>query len=54
MEFINDDIFVSNDDGVHAEGIRILVNELLLRGHNVYVCAPEFERSLWFSAMDLV
>lgn len=37
-------ILVTNDDGVHAEGIRQLVN-VLRRRHEVVVVAPDRERS---------
>lgn len=38
-------ILVSNDDGIHAEGIYVLVEELKRAGHNVYVVAPFKEES---------
>ena len=38
-------IFVSNDDGVYAEGIQVLISELLDQGHHVFVCAPSDDRS---------
>lgn len=39
-------ILVSNDDGIHAEGIRVLAQRLAQdRTHEVYVVAPEEERS---------
>ena len=37
-------ILVSNDDGIAANGIRVLTEELAKR-HNVYVIAPDRERS---------
>lgn len=37
-------ILISNDDGVHAEGIHALAEEFR-RDHQVYVVAPERERS---------
>ena len=37
-------ILVSNDDGIAANGIRVLTEELS-RKHNVYVIAPDRERS---------
>lgn len=38
-------ILVSNDDGIHSEGIKELVLALKKAGHNVYVSAPKFEQS---------
>ena len=37
-------ILISNDDGVHAEGINILAKTLSTK-HDVYVVAPLEERS---------
>ena len=37
-------ILVSNDDGIHANGIKVLV-EALGKEHEVYVVAPDRERS---------
>lgn len=37
-------ILLSNDDGIHASGIRALVKELSIK-HDVYVVAPDRERS---------
>ena len=37
-------ILVSNDDGIAANGIRVLT-EKLAQKHNVYVVAPDRERS---------
>ena len=39
-------ILISNDDGIHAEGIRVLAETLAENSqHEVYVVAPERERS---------
>ncbi|MGP1441008.1 MAG: 5'/3'-nucleotidase SurE [Anaerovoracaceae bacterium] len=39
-------ILVSNDDGINAEGIRVLVKALSeVSGVKIYVCAPDGERS---------
>ncbi len=39
-------ILVSNDDGINAMGIRVLISALAaIDGVNVYVCAPDGERS---------
>ena len=38
-------ILVSNDDGVHAPGVRCLANALADAGHEVFVGAPDRERS---------
>ena len=37
-------ILISNDDGIAANGIRVLTEELS-KNHNVYVIAPDRERS---------
>ncbi|MBQ8168179.1 5'/3'-nucleotidase SurE, partial [bacterium] len=37
-------ILISNDDGIAANGIRALTEELS-KHHNVYVVAPDRERS---------
>lgn len=38
-------ILISNDDGYHAPGIRCLTNHLAELGHEVFVGAPDRERS---------
>ena len=38
-------IMLTNDDGVHALGIRTLARVLSEAGHRVSVCAPDRERS---------
>jgi 5'-nucleotidase len=38
-------IFLVNDDGIHAPGIRALTEACARRGHEVTVCAPHTERS---------
>jgi 5'-nucleotidase len=45
-------ILVSNDDGIHSEGLRVLVDELR-RDHEVWVLAPDQERSGVSHAMSL-
>lgn len=45
-------ILVSNDDGIWAPGIRVLA-ERLSREHEVYVCAPDRERSATGHALTL-
>jgi 5'-nucleotidase len=45
-------ILVSNDDGIHAEGLSVLVEELR-REHEVFVFAPDQERSGVSHAMSL-
>ena len=45
-------ILVSNDDGIGAAGIRILAQRLA-REHEVYVCAPDRERSATGHALTL-
>ncbi|MBS0193026.1 MAG: 5'/3'-nucleotidase SurE [Proteobacteria bacterium] len=38
-------VLLSNDDGVDAPGIRILADELRAAGHEVWVVAPDRDRS---------
>lgn len=38
-------IFLTNDDGIHAEGIRILAEVLQKAGHQIFIVAPDRERS---------
>lgn len=38
-------ILLTNDDGIYAEGIRILAEVLIKSGHNVTIAAPDRERS---------
>ena len=38
-------ILATNDDGINALGLRVLVKELARKGHKVYVAAPECQRS---------
>jgi 5'-nucleotidase len=45
-------ILVSNDDGIFAEGLRTLV-QTLVKEHEVYVCAPDRERSATGHSMSL-
>jgi 5'-nucleotidase len=45
-------ILVSNDDGIWAEGIRALTRTLA-QDHEVYVCAPDRERSATGHSMSL-
>ncbi|MBX2860578.1 MAG: 5'/3'-nucleotidase SurE [Vampirovibrio sp.] len=45
-------ILVSNDDGIHATGIRTLVESLAM-DHEVYVSAPDRERSATGHALTL-
>lgn len=45
-------ILVTNDDGIHAEGLRILAEELAL-DHEVAIFAPDQERSGVSHAMSL-
>lgn len=47
-------ILVSNDDGIHARGIRTLVHRLAReKDFEVYVCAPDRERSATGHALTL-
>ncbi|MDD6255864.1 MAG: 5'/3'-nucleotidase SurE [Eubacteriales bacterium] len=39
-------VLVSNDDGINADGIRVLIKALSgVDGVNIYVCAPDGQRS---------
>ena len=38
-------ILISNDDGIFAPGIAALVKAFSAAGHEVYVCAPDSQRS---------
>lgn len=38
-------ILISNDDGIFAPGIRALTEAFSAAGHEVYVCAPDSQRS---------
>ncbi|HPF86609.1 MAG TPA: 5'/3'-nucleotidase SurE [Candidatus Limiplasma sp.] len=38
-------IFLVNDDGIEAEGLRALCDACVARGHAVTVCAPHTQRS---------
>ena len=38
-------ILLSNDDGIHAKGIRALCAGLRAAGHRISICAPDRERS---------
>ncbi|MDJ0625820.1 MAG: 5'/3'-nucleotidase SurE [Candidatus Caenarcaniphilales bacterium] len=46
-------ILVCNDDGVHAAGLRSLCTSLISKGYEVYVCAPDKERSASGHALTL-
>jgi 5'-nucleotidase len=38
-------ILITNDDGIHAEGLAVLERMAATLSDEVWVCAPEFERS---------
>ncbi len=38
-------ILLSNDDGIHAAGLRALAEACVSAGHRVTICAPDRERS---------
>ena len=38
-------LLLSNDDGVHAPGLRMLAETLSNAGHELYVVAPDRDRS---------
>ena len=45
-------VLISNDDGIHAEGLRTLA-EWLCKRYDVYVCAPDRERSAMGHALTM-
>lgn len=47
-------ILVSNDDGIHAQGIQTLAQALRQAGHQVTVVAPDRNRSAASSCLTLV
>ena len=46
-------ILISNDDGVFAPGIAALAQAFSQAGHEVYVCAPDSQRSAASHSMTL-
>lgn len=46
-------ILLVNDDGFSSDGIKTLDEELTHRGHEVWVCAPESQRSGFSHAIHL-
>ncbi len=46
-------ILITNDDGIHSEGLHSLRETLLQAGHEVWVCAPDTERSAHSHAITL-
>lgn len=46
-------ILISNDDGVYAQGVRVLANTLHTQGHKVTVVCPDRERSATGHALTL-
>lgn len=38
-------ILLTNDDGVYADGLRALAKALIAGGHNIFIVAPDRERS---------
>jgi 5'-nucleotidase len=45
-------IFITNDDGINANGIKELV-DILAKDHEIYVVAPEFQQSAMSHALTL-
>ena len=45
-------ILVTNDDGYQSSGLQMLCSQLSLRGHDVYVIAPDGQRSGFSHAID--
>ncbi|MCF7942706.1 MAG: 5'/3'-nucleotidase SurE [Spirochaetia bacterium] len=46
-------IVVTNDDGIHSEGLHILAEVLRTAGHDVWIAAPDTERSAFSHAITL-
>ena len=46
-------ILVANDDGIQAKGIAKLTEALSLAGHDVYVIAPNGQRSAYSHAISI-
>lgn len=53
MNRSNMKVLVSNDDGIHAEGLASLCNSLSSLNLEVYVCAPDRERSAASHALTM-
>jgi len=46
-------ILLTNDDGIHAEGIKALEEELIARGHEIIVVAPLTQQSATSHSISL-
>ena len=46
-------IMISNDDGILAPGIQALIRAFVRTGHDVYVCAPDGQRSAASHSLSL-
>jgi len=46
-------ILISNDDGIFAPGIKALVHAFSKAGHEVFVCAPDSQRSAASHSLSL-
>ncbi len=46
-------ILITNDDGIHSDGLMILAAAVREAGHEVWVCAPDTERSAYSHAISL-
>ncbi|NCC65258.1 MAG: 5'/3'-nucleotidase SurE [Spirochaetia bacterium] len=46
-------ILLTNDDGYQSEGLRVLTEALVEAGHEIWVCAPNSERSAASHSMTL-
>lgn len=46
-------ILVTNDDGIHSEGLKTLVDALVSTDHEIWVAAPDSERSASSHALSL-
>jgi len=46
-------IMITNDDGILAPGIQALIRAFVSAGHDVYVCAPDSQRSAASHSLSL-
>lgn len=46
-------ILISNDDGILAPGIQALIRAFVKTGHDIYVCAPDGQRSAASHSLSL-
>ncbi len=46
-------ILITNDDGIHSDGLMILADAVREAGHDVWICAPDTERSAHSHSISL-